>query len=276
MTLEFKLELLAEVVQAIVIGLLIYRKTYKKLPLFFCYNLFLLVLTGASLSLPAHYPINLQLKIFDAAEIIDALFLFCVLVELSMSVLSPIRSKLSSRSVFIVAGAFAVALALIWPFAKPPGFSRLDHLSQIQVHVDVATSALRIVFFVALAGFSQFLSLSWRDRELQLGTGLGFYALVSLTATMLKMNVGTATAEAADTYHRLDQMQVGGYIGALMYWAVCFAQKVRQRQEFTAQMEDFLVSMVGGARLMRVSLRDSSKPEMKPKKRITKDDSSQD
>lgn len=272
MTLEKYLELLVEVIQAIVIGLLIFRKIYRKLPLFFSYNTFLFVLTGASLAISSRYPAPLLQKIFDIAEIIDALFLFCVLVELSMSVLSPIRSKLSSWSVFIVTGILAVALAVIWPFAKPPGFANIVLLSQIEVHVDIATSILRIVFFVALAGFSQFLSLSWRDRELQIGTGLGFYALVSLTTTLFKMNVGTATPDASAHYHLLDHVPVGGYIISLIYWVVCFAQKVRERQQFTPQMEDLLLTMVGGARVMRVALRDSSEAERKKKEKSKSED----
>jgi hypothetical protein len=271
MTLDTKLALLSAIVQAIVIGLLVYRRLYRKLPLFFSYLIWLLLFAGATVEIVNIFQAQPLQKIFVIAEIIDAVFMFCVLVELSMSVLSPIRSKLPAWTVYGVAGVLALALLMIWPFAKPPGFAKIDDLSQIQVRVDVATSVLRIVFFVALAGCSQFLSLSWRDRELQIGTGLGFFAFISLSATMWKMNVGTATLEALNTYHKLDQMQVGGYIAAMVYWIYCFAQEVPERREFTPKMENLLISMAYVTRTTRISMMDEKsrkKDEKRKKERV--------
>ena len=45
-------------------------------------------------------------------------------------------------------------------------------MSQLQHTVSI----LRILFFLVLAGGSQLLSIGWRDRELQVATGLGFYS----------------------------------------------------------------------------------------------------
>lgn len=266
MTLDTKLALLSAVVQALVICLLFYRKIYRKLPLFFSYLILLLLLAGATVQVANLYSAEKIQKIFVFAEIIDATFMFWVLVELSMSVLSPIRSKLPSWTAFGVAGVLALALAVIWPFAKTPGFAKIDDLSQIQVHVDVATSVLRIVFFLALAAFSQLLSLSWRDRELQIGTGLGFYALISLSATMLKMNVGTATADAITTYHQLDRVQVVGYILAMLYWAYSFAHDVPERRDFTPKMENLIINLAYVARTTRTTLVDQAEAEKRKKK----------
>jgi hypothetical protein len=258
MTLDLKLDWISAVVQAMVIGLLAYRRFYKKLPLFFSYLVWLLIVLAASVALAGIYSPEALQKIFVIAEIVDAAFMFCVLVELSMSVLSPIRSALPSWTVFGVAGIVAIAFALIWPFAKPPGFATLDSLSKIEVHVDMTISVVPIVFFLALAACSQWLSLSWRDRELQIVTGLGIFALASLSVTLLKMNVGTATTEAISTYHRLDQAQAASYIAAMLYWLVSFAQKVPERREFTPQMENFLLALAGNARSTRAGMRDSS------------------
>ena len=258
MTLDTKLALLSALLQAVVIGLLAYRKFYKKLPLFFFYLIWLLIISGASVATAHSYSDEVLQKIFVFADIFDAAFMFCVLVELSMSVLSPIRSALPSWTVYGVAGIMMIAFAVIWPFAKPPGFKTLDSLSRIQVHVDMANSVLPIVFFLALAAGSRWLSLSWRDRELQIGTGLGIFALASLSVTLLKMNVGTATDQAIHTYHMLDQAQAVSYVVAMLYWLVSFAQKVPERREFTPQMENFLLALAGNARTTRMAMRDSS------------------
>ena len=258
MTLDTKLVLLSALVQAIVIGLLVYRKFYQKLPLFFSYLIWLLIISGARIAIANSYSDEVLQKIFVVADIIDATFMFCVLVELSMSVLSPIRSALPSWTVYGVAGVMMVAFALIWPFAKPPGFKTLDSLSKIQVHVDMANSVLPIVFFLALAAGSRWLSLSWRDRELQIGTGLGIFALASLSVTLLKMNVGTATTDAIHTFHMLDQAQAASYVVAMLYWLVSFAQKVPERRDFTPQMENFLLALAGNARNARIAMRNPS------------------
>src|SRR3569833_2168476 len=118
--------------------------------------------------------------------------MLCVLDELSMSVLNPIRSALSRWTIPGIAVLLALVLALIWPFTKPRGYGDLLSVSQYIVHFDIATSVLRIVFFLGLAACSQLLSLGWRDRELQVATGLGFYSFVSLSVSLLQMNLGTS------------------------------------------------------------------------------------
>src|SRR3569833_361588 len=160
MALDTNLELISSVLQALVIGLLILRKIYKKLPLFFLYTIWVVFISAASMVIHSRYPSTYQ-QIFVVASVIDAAFMFCVLVELSMAVLSPLRSALPRWTVFAVAALLAVAFALIWPFAKPPGFGSLQPLSQVQVHLETTTAVLRILFFLAIAGCSQWLSLGW-------------------------------------------------------------------------------------------------------------------
>jgi hypothetical protein len=83
---------------------------------------------------------------------------------------------------------------------------------------------------------------------------------------MWKMNVGTATVEALTTYHKLDQMQVGGYIAAMVYWIYCFAQEVPERREFTPKMENLLISMAYVTRTTRVAITDAVEAEKSRKK----------
>lgn len=257
MALDTNLVLISSLLQAFVVALLIFRKIYLKLPLFSSYQVWLLLVYGANAAVASRYPIYYQ-RIFVVASIIDAAFMFCVLVELSMAVLSPLRSALPRWTVFAVAALLAVAFAVIWPFAKPPGFTALQPLSQIQVHLETTTAVLRILFFLALAGCSQWLSLGWRDRELQIGTGLGFYSFVALSVTLLHMNLGTSNYDSLQTYHMLDQVAAGGYILSLLYWVVSFAQKVPERREFTPQMEGFLLALAGNARSTRMALNNPS------------------
>jgi hypothetical protein len=122
----------------------------------------------------------------------------------------------------------------------------------LNVHLQETFSILRILFFLGLAGCSQLLSIGWRDRELQIATGLGFYSLVSLAVWM--HHSGQATGPQ---YHLLDQMVSVSYVCSLAYWLVSFATKEAERREFTPQMQSLLLAMAGTARGARVALNDS-------------------
>jgi hypothetical protein len=261
MTLDSNLELVFAIVQAIVIVLLIVRRIYKTLPLFSFYLVWLLLLQGASalLSKYAENHTESYERQFFIASVLDIFFLLCVLAELSMSVLKPIRSSLPRWTGLIVVGLLVLAFGVIWKFAIPPGFSKLTPTSQHAVHIDIASSVLRIVFFLVLAGFSQLLALGWRDRELQIATGLGFYSLVSLSVMVLHMNQGASTNDAINMYHTLDRVVGVSYIVSMVYWIVSFVQKVPERREFTPQMQSFLLALAGNARTARVAMSDSSK-----------------
>jgi hypothetical protein len=109
------------------------------------------------------------------------------------------------------------------------------------------------LFFLLLAGCSQLLSIGWRDRELQIATGLGFYSLVSLAVWM-----NHASQTYGPQYHLLDQVVAVSYVCSLVYWVVCFATKEAARREFTPQMQSLLLAMAGTARTTRVALTDSA------------------
>ncbi len=118
-------------------------------------------------------------------------------------------------------------------------------------------SVLRILLFLLLAGCSQLLSISWRDRELQVATGLGFYSLATLAVSMIQPHLSTSTQ-----YVLVNQIGFGSFLCAMLYWIFSFSQKEEARQEFTPQMQRVLLAMAGTARTARVALEDSrvSKP----------------
>jgi len=253
MTLDLKLSLASLLVQALVIGLLIFRRVYKSLPLFSCYLVWLVLVQGIGVYLESHNSPNYP-NLYFAGSIIDTALVLCVLIELSMSVLKPIRSSLPRWTFFVMSGLLVGIFFAIWPFAMPPGLAERLPITQHIIHLDITSSVLRILFFLAIAGCSQLLSLGWRDRELQIATGLGFYSLVSLSITLLHMNQGAGTEDAQRIYHILDEVVAGSYIVSMLYWVVSFAHKVPERREFTPQMQGFLLSLAGNARTTRLAM----------------------
>ena len=186
------------------------------------------------------------MRIYLVSAIIDALFVFCVLSEISMSVLKPVRASLPRWTLFAVAGLIAVVCAAVWPFARPTDFHE-GPTFQLVLHMQLTTALVRVLFFLALAALSQLLSLGWRDRELQIATGFGIYSLASLLAALLPRSLPGGLTQ----HHHLDELVVASYIFAMSYWMVSFAQKVPERREFTPQMQNFLLAIAGNARSTR-------------------------
>jgi hypothetical protein len=249
------------VLEAAVVVLCIRGKLFRITPVFCAYlawsipnDILYRVLTG-------HFQ-DKQFQMYVGEMIVDSIFQFCVLVELEWAVLRPIRASLPKHSVVILAILVIGLGAVIWPLARwtlPPDiFPAGVFYFQLQQTI----AALRVVFFLAIAGFSQLLSIGWRNRELQIATGLGFFSMctlgISLIHTHQTVYIQIHPALIPNpNYHRLDQIGAASYICSLLYWVVSFAQQEQERQEFTPQMRSFLLAVAGAARGTRVALAES-------------------
>jgi hypothetical protein len=198
-----------------------------------------------------YYP-SVYFTAYLVQVIVDSTLEFGVLVELAWSVLRPVRASLSRVTLMVIGALILVAAAAIWPFAALPGLVDISKQGLLLVQLQQTVSILRVLFFVLLAGGSQFLSLGWRDRELQVATGLGLYSLAGLTAAMIHMH-----QTSASQYQHLGEVVVAGNLCCLLYWAVSFAQKEAERRQFTPQMQNMLLSVAGAAHITRVALEDS-------------------
>ncbi len=252
MSLENILWIAGVISEVTVVGILLYRRSWKALPFFFAFCVWDLLSDAGNYVVLNYYP-NSYSTFYLLEAVLDTSLEISVLVELAWSVLRPIRSSLSKKTLPFVAAATLLLCAGIWPFS---GLHMLTGLApQIQriVHVQQTATILRVLFFLALAASSQLLSIGWRDRELQVATGLGFYSLVSLGAAMLHTHQ-TSIAQ----YSHLNQFVAAGYVCSLLYWAFSFAQNEAPRREFTPQMQSFLLAVAGAARADRIALAQST------------------
>lgn len=250
MSLNDKLEVAAMALEAAVIGLLIYRRAWRTLPFFCVYSAWTLVSDIGdqiiSHSFPAHY-----FTTYFVDQVVDFALQLCVLAEIGWSVLRPFRASLPRITPWILVGLTVVAGLVIWPFADSAAYASFPHIWHQLARLQQTSSILRILFFLILAGCSQLLSIGWRDRELQVISGLGFYSFVALTTTILRVH------QNADQYRLLSQILVVSYIGCLLYWVVSFAQKEAERRQFSPQMQSLLLAVAGSARQTRVALSES-------------------
>jgi hypothetical protein len=241
--------LLAELV---LIGLLFYRRVWRTLPMFCIYCIWDFTSNIAVYIVQRIKP-SIFFHVFFVDTALDAILVFCVLVELAWSVLRPLRASLSRGALVIVAFLLLLAGAAIWPFAALQGLAHtITREGQLYAQLQQTTSILRILFFLILAGGSQLLSIGWRDRELQVATGFGLYSLVSLIAAVFNLHQTTAAQ-----FDRLTQIVLASYICSLVYWVVSFTQQEAERREFTPQMQRFLLAVAGAARATRVGLEGS-------------------
>ena len=239
-------------VEAAVVGLLLYRRVDRTLPVFCAYCVWDILSNLGAFAI-SHFHSAGYFRAYFAQTIIDSVFQFCVLVELAWSVLRPVRSSLPRIALVIVGVLILLAGAAIWPFASLQSLASLPSrqwllLAQLQQTVSI----LRIAFFLLLAGGSQLLSIGWRDRELQVATGLGFVSLIGATTTVLRAHETTAAKVT-----QLNHFAVASYLCCVSYWAYCFLQKEAERREFTPQMQSFLLTVAGAAHSSRVALSES-------------------
>jgi len=247
--------------EAVVCGLLVRRKMWPTLPFFCIYFVWVLVSDLASFFIQWKMSPYVFGRYYFAQAFVDAFFQFTVLVELAWSVLQPLRKSLPRGSLIVLNVLIALCGLAIWPLAGMSTPPDLTHLSGILFQLQETVGILRVACFLLMASFSQVLSIGWRDRELQIATGLGFYSIVSLLVTLIHSH-----QTWSPQYHWLDLASSIGYLGSLTYWVLSFATKEQKRKEFSPQMQQLLLLMGGGARADRMSLGDL--PSERSRKRI--------
>jgi hypothetical protein len=252
MSLDNALWLVGVATEAAVVGLLVYRRVWRTLPIFFAYCAWDLL--GAAVAYPIirFFPAS-YFAVYLAQIVVESALELGILVELTWSVLRPFRASLPRGSLLVISGLVLALGAAIWPFAVIPGFGNFPPQWHLLMRLGQTTSILRVLLFLALAGCSQLLSIGWRDRELQIATGLGFYSLVGLVVAMLRTHLTTQAQ-----YALLNQVEVASYLASLLYWVYSFSHAEAKRREFSPQMQGFLLALAGTARTTRVALTDSS------------------
>lgn len=240
-------------VEAGLIALVLYRRIYRLLPIFFIWLIWTVISDLAMWMVRTRIPAE-YLHIYLVEMPIDSVMQFVVLVELAWSVLRPIRSSLPRGALWVVIGILLFLGALVWPIAGISALGNVPNPYRIMFRLLQTFSMLRVLLFLVMAAFSQVLAIGWRDRELQVATGFGFYSIVSVAGAMLH-----AQMPGQDRYHHIDEIVAVSYFCSLLYWTFSFAQREAARQEFTPRMQSFLLAVSGTARANRLTLEEMRK-----------------
>src|ERR1700722_19477891 len=238
----YLLGLIAEISLVVV---LIVRRHYREFPVFtLCIATDLLSDIGLGV-LAVVYPIHVVHSVNFALLPLEYLLDLAVLLEISWNVVRPVHTSLPHGSVraFIT----AVVLALLGCVLLAYHFGNTGNkIQDIKVPLDLMVGLLRMLIFAATAGFAQLLGIGWRNKVLQLATGLSFYSAVDLIVSL----VGRYSGDSRD----LEAIRMIAITLELGFFVWVFTTKEVRRREFSPQMEQFLVTLAGRAKLARTAI----------------------
>lgn len=234
--------------EIVLVVLVLSRRLYRVFPVFSAYLVWDLLDNFALFAVSVHYPAN-YFNVFLIALAADSAFELAVLIELAWSILRPFRSALPRGAIVVVALLIGALCAVVWPFAHSAAYAHYGPQSRLLLHLQQTVAIMRILFFLVLAGCSQLLSINWRDREMQIASGLGIYSLISVGVSIVQ-----AGQSVGQLYFYLNDLVLACNVCCLLYWLVSFARQVAPRREFTPQMQSFLLAVAGTARSTRVAV----------------------
>jgi hypothetical protein len=202
---------------AALLVLAIRQRTSRTMPVFF-YYLVWCVCSMVVAPTALHLSGENYLRYFLVNLTVDDLFHLAVLAELGRVVLRYNCAVPPRRSTLVF--LMAAAIALVWSLGKwilPVGLPIFHLLYDVLVQ---GFAILRVACLLTLAWWSSLHAFRWPARALQIASGFGVYAVVSLGTALLHTHGMTGVQ-----YHWLDQIQVASYLGALSYWVLAFGTK---------------------------------------------------
>ena len=158
MNLNNALWLTNVVAEAAVVGLLLYRRAWRLFPVFCLYCAWDLF-SNSSNYLIIRFFHDRYISAYLIETTVDSALELGILVELSWSVLRPLRAQLRRRALILVVCLVVLAAICIWPITGIHEMARLGLEMRILVRAQQTASILRVLFFLLLAGCSQLLSI---------------------------------------------------------------------------------------------------------------------
>jgi hypothetical protein len=203
------------------LALAVWKRIYRTLPYFFYYLIWCLcseVMLAIARPLPSAYlPVTLL------GITVDALFQLAILAELGRSVIRYNRATPPNKAVLGLLTVLGCVIA--WSLNRWTVPTNTPFLESIYTVLLEVIAILRIAFLLALVWWSSLQKLHWPPRELQILTGLGFYAMSALCVVVLHSHNMKGLQ-----FHWLDQMLVGSYLWTLFFWMLASTTNVVEPQ----------------------------------------------
>jgi hypothetical protein len=228
------------------LGVLLVRRHYRTFPVFTAYIAFNICsdLLIAILSAGPNHGIAGQAGVLLLPP--QYLLELAVLLEIAWHLVKPVQSSLPAKAIrvfgYLTLIALAIGALLAWQVTPNTTYA----FQKLRFRLDLTTGVLRMILFMLTAGFAQMLGIGWKDKVLQLATGLSFYSAVDLIGSLIQSEHGHSLMA--------DHLRVCGYLIELGFFLRAFTTKDVERREFSPQMQAFLVTISGRARESRTAI----------------------
>lgn len=206
---------LAVFAQGYILRALVLNKLRSAFKIFFFYNVASivasLVTVGAFIYFCTPY-----FYIFWVLNVVLMALEFGVLYEVLNHALKPYAALIDlGKILFRWAAVFLLIAGLLTAIATSGsgGNKIIAAVNLMQRSMRLMQCGLLLLFF----SLEKRLGLSWRSYSMSIALGLGVYAAADLTISYLKVQLPAWTGA-------LDVLGNSTYLGAAIYWAVCFAQ----------------------------------------------------
>ena len=206
---------IAVFVQGYILRALALNKLRSAFKVFFAYNLACIAANLVAVG-PFIYFCTQYFYIFWALNVVLMVLEFGVLYEVLNHALKPYAALIDlGKMLFRWAAVFLLVAGLLTAIATSGsgGNKIIAAVNLMQRSMRLMQCGLLLLFF----SLEKRLGLSWRSYSMSIALGLGVYAGADLTISYLRVQLPAWTGA-------LDVLGNSIYIGAALYWAVCFAR----------------------------------------------------
>ncbi len=186
--------------------------------------------------------------------VLDYVLQFLIILEIGRNVFRPSKKSLPFRLWPIVTAGILVCAILAATFSPQVQASGNNGITHVLLRVTLGLAILKLLLFAGMAGFAQFLGIGWKDRVLQLASGLAFYGAVSLMVQLSSSHLSSGSQGYYEHLRRLAQAQSVAYNLTLVFWIWAFSRNEAPRKDFTPQMQEVLVTIAESAKRTRLAV----------------------
>jgi hypothetical protein len=241
------------VLQAALLFVMFHRSLAKIYPILTIYLLVNLLEDPLGLLVSNHTSQWGYAHFYIAATILDSLLQLLIIFEVGWNVIRPSRTSIPLPVMPVALVGFFASAVIAASFSPQIDSIGISHLSQIFVRFTFGLAVMKLVLFLALAGFAQILGIGWKNHVLQLATGLAFYAAISLIIQISISHLSNSDSASYMTqYNRLTGFQSAAYNLTLIFWIWAFSRNEAPRKDFTPQMQEVLVTIAEAAKRTRL------------------------
>lgn len=182
------------IVQLAILAIMAKRRLFQTLPIFAFYTAFVVLHQVISYSVHRMGADLVYVWVAWSGEIISIILGFCVIAEVYDQLLAPYESIRSLASyLFRWAIFLALFLAVLAGFASPGNDVYRFTVGLLALERSVRIVQLALLIFIL--GFAKTLGLTWRHYTYGLAVGFALFALVSVVAYGVRVELGPVAGE---------------------------------------------------------------------------------